>query len=124
MATLLGITATINQHLAGVVSDRRYWDSRYLMMLIGTAYDELRRVSDEGGSTKGALTCADLHSFRVPRPPLPEQRAIVAHLGAATAKIDELIAKAEEHVNLARERRAALITAAVTGQIDVLGEAS
>lgn len=124
MATLLGIKATINQHLAAVVPDRHYWDSRYLMMLIETAYDELRRLSDEGGSTKGALTCADLNSFRVPRPPLPEQRTIVAHLGAETAKIDELIAKAEEHVDLAKERRAALITAAVTGQIDVTGRAS
>ena len=33
--------------------------------------------------------------------------------------IDALIAKAEEHIALAKERRSALITAAVTGQIDV-----
>ena len=118
MATLLGIKATINQHLAAVVPDGRYWDSRYLVMLVGTAHDELRRLSDEGGSTKGALTCADLYSFRVPRPPLPEQRSIVAHLSTETVKIDALIAKVGGHIALAKERRAALITAAVTGQID------
>ena len=36
-----------------------------------------------------------------------------------TTRIDALIAKAEEHIALAKERRSALITAAVTGQIDV-----
>ncbi|MGW3549230.1 hypothetical protein ACWDHH_15890 [Janibacter hoylei] len=36
-----------------------------------------------------------------------------------TAKIDELIHESERFIELSRERRAALITAAVTGQIDV-----
>jgi len=53
------------------------------------------------------------------RPPLAEQRAIADHLDRETAKIDALIAKAERFIELARERRSALITAAVTGQIDV-----
>lgn len=52
-------------------------------------------------------------------PPLDEQRAIADYLDRETAKIDTLIAKVERHIELAKERRAALITAAVTGQIDV-----
>lgn len=54
-----------------------------------------------------------------PFPPLEEQREIAGFLDRETAKIDTLIAKVERHIELAKERRAALITAAVTGQIDV-----
>ena len=54
-----------------------------------------------------------------PLPPLGEQRRIVAYLDDQTAKIDTLIAETERFIDLARERRSALITAAVTGQIDV-----
>lgn len=56
-------------------------------------------------------------------PPLDEQRRIVDHLDEQTGKIDTLIAKAERFIELAKERRAALITAAVTGQIDVRSHA-
>lgn len=52
-------------------------------------------------------------------PSLGEQRAIVNYINEQTSRIDALIAKAEEHIALAKERRSALITAAVTGQIDV-----
>ena len=52
-------------------------------------------------------------------PPLAEQRAIVAHLDEKCGKIDELKAKAERAIALLKERRSALISAAVTGKIDV-----
>ena len=52
-------------------------------------------------------------------PPLDEQQRIAAYLDQQTAKIDTTIAEAERFIELVRERRAALITAAVTGQIDV-----
>jgi type I restriction enzyme S subunit len=53
------------------------------------------------------------------RPPVEEQRKIVAYLGQQTENIDTLIAETERFIGLSKERRAALITAAVTGQIDV-----
>ncbi|WP_432000186.1 hypothetical protein [Streptomyces sioyaensis] len=53
------------------------------------------------------------------RPPVDEQRRIAAYLDEQTVKIDTLIAETERFIELARERRSALITAAVTGQIDV-----
>ena len=56
---------------------------------------------------------------RLALPPLDEQREIADYLDRETAKIDSLITKVERHIELAKERRAALITAAVTGQIDV-----
>lgn len=56
---------------------------------------------------------------RFPFPPLQEQREIAAYLDAQTSRIDTLIQKSERLIELSQERRAALITAAVTGQIDV-----
>ncbi|MEV5873471.1 hypothetical protein AB0L75_04415 [Streptomyces sp. NPDC052101] len=52
-------------------------------------------------------------------PPIEDQRGAVAALDEQTAAIGSLIAETERFIELARERRAALITAAVTGQIDV-----
>jgi len=60
-------------------------------------------------------------SMRLPLPPTEEQRAIVEHLDIETAKWDGLIAEAERAIDLLQERRTALISAAVTGKIDVRG---
>ena len=60
----------------------------------------------------------------LPLPPLPEQAAIAAYLDRETAKLDALVGKVEEAVERLQEYRTALITAAVTGKIDVRNEAS
>jgi len=52
-------------------------------------------------------------------PLLPEQTAIADYLDAETAKLDALVGKVEEAVERLQEYRTALITAAVTGKIDV-----
>jgi type I restriction enzyme S subunit len=54
-------------------------------------------------------------------PPLPEQDEIDKELRAKTAEIDALVTEAESAVGLLAERRSALISAAVTGKIDVRG---
>lgn len=57
-------------------------------------------------------------------PPPPEQLAIADYLDRETAKIDRMVAKVEEAIERLQEYRTALITAAVTGKIDVRGTAS
>ena len=59
--------------------------------------------------------------FPIPLAPLDEQRAIADFLDRETAKIDGLVAKVDMAIARLREYRAALITAAVTGQVDVRG---
>lgn len=56
-----------------------------------------------------------------PVPPLEEQRAIVNHIASETAKLDALRAAAGRTISLLKERRAALIAAAVTGRLSVNG---
>jgi hypothetical protein len=50
---------------------------------------------------------------------MPEQRAIADFLDRETAGIDGLVAKVKEAIERLQEYRTALITAAVTGKIDV-----
>lgn len=56
---------------------------------------------------------------KFPFPPADEQRKIAEYLDDQTSRIDALIAESEDLIALSLERRAALITAAVTGQVDV-----
>ena len=58
-------------------------------------------------------------NMSVTLPPLSEQQAITAFLDRETARIDELVEKVQVSIDLLREYRSALITAAVTGKIDV-----
>lgn len=53
--------------------------------------------------------------------PFPEQHAIAVYLDRETVRIDQMITKAEEVIERVREYHSALITAAVTGRIDVQG---
>lgn len=62
-----------------------------------------------------------LGGLKLARPPLEEQKRIAAFLMRETHQIDALIDKADSGVRLLNERRAALISAAVTGKIDVRG---
>ena len=69
------------------------------------------------------LSDKQVRDFRAPVPSLDVQRNIASHVLSETAKIDSLIEKAERFVELVRERRAALIASAVTGQLEMEGAA-
>lgn len=62
-----------------------------------------------------------LNELRLPVPSLVEQEAIVDFIVKQTASFDQLSENAEAAISLLQERRAALISAAVTGKIDVRG---
>ena len=61
----------------------------------------------------------EFKNIRVALPPLPEQQGILDAVAMKTAKFDSLIGETVSAIELLKERRAALISAAVTGKIDV-----
>ena len=71
------------------------------------------------GATRARLNTKVAQQVEIPLPNRQAQAEIVATSAAEISKIDRLIAESERFIELSRERRAALITAAVTGQIDV-----
>jgi type I restriction enzyme S subunit len=70
-------------------------------------------------STIQHLTAEKLERLIVAMPPQDEQVEIVRHIALSIGKIDGAVGTTEEVVRLARERRAALISATVTGKIDL-----
>src|SRR5690606_27870738 len=71
------------------------------------------------GSTHKTIYVPDLQALKIPLPSLEEQRAAVDRIREQNRRIDELIDRVVQQAALLTERRQALITAAVTGQIDV-----
>jgi len=75
------------------------------------------------GATNQDLGLTRMVKIFLALPPIKEQAAIVSHLDAETSRLDGLKVEVEQSITLLKERRAALISAAVTGKIDVRGYA-
>lgn len=81
----------------------------------------LRQFAEgSGGAIQQHFNIGTATNLIVPVPPLPEQKAIDTQLKLQTARIEALILKARQSIDLMREHRSALISAAVTGKIDVM----
>ena len=96
-------------------------EGRFLLRLLLTKGFISLVDSSTYGAKMPRANWNDVSSCVLPVPPLKEQRAIADFLDRETAKIDGLVAKVDTAVARLREYRAALITAAVTGQVDVRG---
>ena len=121
MASKLIFEATISQHIAYIKPDLHQLTVDFLLCALEAAYERLRFDSEGSGSTKGAITCEQLGLMRMPLPSPPEQVEIVTFLQLEIASNVALKAQSEYAIRLLQERRSALISAAVTGQIDVRG---
>ncbi|WP_338655344.1 restriction endonuclease subunit S [Methylophilus sp. DW102] len=73
------------------------------------------------GSTALGIKGSKIGQVRICLPPLEEQTQIVSYIDLEVSRIACLKIEADKAINLLKERRSALITAAVTGQIDVRG---
>lgn len=71
------------------------------------------------GSTHQTIYVPDAHAISVPLPPLGEQDVIVSYLQGEIARARDAICALERQLDLLAEYRQALVTGAVTGQIDV-----
>ena len=118
---MLGIEATINQHIAFIALRKpgEIVTTDYLQKFLVAAYGELRRMSDDSGSTRGALTCEDLRHFRVVLPPITTQEAILQSIDDSLAEVERALRIAESEIDLLREYRTRLIADVVTGKLDV-----
>jgi type I restriction enzyme S subunit len=95
----------------------------FISIYLRTAYVRELLKLESVGSTMDNLNTQILSGVSVPLPPLAEQQTIAAFLDTETAKLDTLTAEANRAIALLQVRRSALISAAVTGKIDVRGRA-
>jgi type I restriction enzyme S subunit len=118
-AALLGFEATINQHIAFITPRTDALSPEFLHLAFVASYQTLRALSEDSGSTKGALTCEDLKRFKVVLPPLAEQAVLVARVRAETQTLSSAIARLEREIELLLEYRTRLVADVVTGKLDV-----
>jgi type I restriction enzyme S subunit len=95
------------------------WDSRFLMWELNSKAVYQQGVVDTVGATSPHVNVETIRNYWLAEPPPVEQRMIGDYLDRETNKIDRMVAKVEEAIERLQEYRTALITAAVTGKIDV-----
>jgi type I restriction enzyme S subunit len=95
------------------------YDRRYLALLLEAL--DLNRWASQ--NAQPLITGTFLKEQRVCRPPLPEQQHIVKRVRAETEAMDALVLRVRDAIERLKELRTALISAAVTGKIDVRDQA-
>lgn len=115
---ILDIDAAYNQACAGIFVDKRI-DVRFLRLFFIAAYQYVRGGGNE--SSQMNLSSGYIAKIKIPVPPIDEQIAVTKFLENEILRFDSLIGEAESLDKYLRERRSALISAAVTGTIDVRG---
>jgi len=113
---ILGIPATVNQACCAFAWPTLF-EPRFVYYWLWMRRPILVSLSSGGGQPN--LSQNDLRKIQLPIPPLPEQRAIADFLDRQTAKIDRMVSLEEAVIGRMQEYRSALITATVTGKIDV-----
>lgn len=97
-------------------------ESEWLDLLTSAESGRFYFMSRSKQSTNlASISSTNICEFPVVCPPFAERQAIVAYIKTETARLDALTAEARRAIDLLKERRAALISAAVTGRIDVRG---
>ncbi len=91
----------------------------YLLLLLNSTVEFQQRSNFTTGSVSANLSAENVMSYKFALPPIKEQIEIANNLKKVFEKYDKLILKAESAIQLMQERRTALISAAVTGKIDV-----
>jgi type I restriction enzyme S subunit len=121
VAPMTGIVSpAYNVYTPGAELDPDYVDA---MVRLPIFAQEVTRYSKGVWSSRLRLYPEGFFETLLPVPPTNEQRDIVAFMGLETARIRNLASTTERTIALLKERRAALIAAAVTGQIPIPSEA-
>lgn len=114
--------AATNQQINAVIFNPKRVLSDFGVYLIASAESE--HIMRANTNVVTILNSTQQSNIVMPIPSLTKQRAIATFLNRETARIDALIGKVKKSITLLREYRTALISAAVTGKIDVRKEAA
>lgn len=112
------VPVALNQDMRAFLPDCNLLPE-YLAWLIEGHQALLLQAWSKVGTTVESLETDLVGDTLIPVPPIDEQLSIVSHIARETTKLDDIRAATERTIALLKERRAVLISAAVTGQIDV-----
>ena len=109
----------VNQHVCIIRPDQRRLLPDLLAAYLATPAMQREIQFAQSGASREGLTLRSIRNFKVVAPPLFEQIAVVRYLNAENSRVRDLTAAIESAVERLQEYRTALVTAAVTGKIDV-----
>ena len=115
----LGCNATINQDMKALTSRGNIISNHYLHRMLQGFQDVIMSFVDEAAHGTKTLRSDRFFSLKFPVPPFELQTNLVVEYDKQKRLMDAIIEKIESSIYRLREFRSALITAAVTGQIDV-----
>lgn len=122
-----GVTAVVTEELEGancasiIIIRRGQFNSDWLCAAMNIWVGKQQVNNASYGAAQKQFNVSDAIEFIFPVPPESEQNDIAVYVEESLKKFDELSNKAQLQIELLRERRTALISAAVTGKIDVRG---
>ncbi|AZE30307.1 restriction endonuclease subunit S [Pseudomonas chlororaphis] len=102
-------------------SDKSMLSGTYLGQVLQSCFGQSVLFSIRTGGMHPHLNCGEVKFVKIPVPPLKEQEEISNFVMAFSEQAEKLIIEAGATMDLLQERRSALISAAVTGKIDVRG---
>ncbi|MGH2349085.1 MAG: restriction endonuclease subunit S, partial [bacterium] len=112
----------VNQHVCIIRPRPEDAVSDYLAAVIASDAVQAQIFRNENGISRDGLNFEQIGNLVVPVPPVCEQKAISKEIVAKVEGLGALVTKIRDAIALLREYRTALISAAVTGQIDVSKE--
>jgi len=122
----IGIAAYVSKDIPGVVCGyhlsiikSKKISGMFIKRLLDSIYVKSMFATLANGLTRYGLGQYAINNIYLPIPPDGEIESIVQFLDDQSRKIDELLENANNLIAILKERRSALISAAVTGQIDV-----
>lgn len=122
----VGVTAVVPQELDGcncidlIIIRKPLEDcEQFLCWFLGSDLAIRQFTEGAGGAIQQHFNIGTAMNLVIVRPPIDEQREVASFLHGESGRLDALTAEATRAVVLLKERRTALISAAVTGKIDV-----
>jgi len=115
------VPVTINQDMKALIVNRDFLLNEYLMALIYGLQKSLLPTWSKPGCTVESIEFEYMINTLIPLPPIEEQSAIVFKINEEKKKIDAMLHATTQTIERLTEYRTALITATVTGKIDVRG---
>ncbi|MFL1802540.1 restriction endonuclease subunit S [Plesiomonas shigelloides] len=113
------VNGFVSQHVALCRPNTLVNSSRWLAYFILSNSAKEQFLGSGYGGTKIQLSLEDVRELVIAFPSLDEQKSIESYLDKRLSLFETLIEKSQSQVDLLKERRTALISAAVTGKIDV-----
>lgn len=119
-----GQQVCINQSVALLRPNQAEMTSEFMGLALLAGVFQDRMIYEAGGTTIKHIYISRLAKMPLAVPELSEQAKVVEWTNFQTQRIDDLVGESGEALTLLKERRSALISAAVTGKIDVRGVAA